>query len=195
MLPRNLFSIFTLLCLLVFIFAPIGDTADAKGITALNVAVLPVVNTDKYSDKKVIRVLEGKIARHFRYPYYETIEPEKVKNAVLTVDAIFEGKRKNYDEEFMRGISKNLAADIVVVAELKRVRSYIYTRWFGGDSYEKTEIVLYCYTYSLKDNKYDKVMVRGFDFDTEGVFSGLNVKVPELTDKMLDKILYKTIPE
>jgi hypothetical protein len=196
MFPRKFFAVVSLICLLVFIFVSLGaGISSATGITALNVAILPPVNTDKYADAKVIGIIQAKIARHFRYPYYEVLAPDKVCNAVSLLGSASEGKQKYYDEEFMRSVSQKLSADIVVVAELARVRSYMYTRRLGGDTYEKTEVVLHCYTYSVKDGKYNKVTVRSYNFDTVGVFSGLNTIVPDLTDKMLEKIPYRTIPE
>lgn len=176
-------------------FAPFR-TVCAYGITALNVAVLPPVITDKYASKADIKPVQAKITRHFRYPYYELVPAAKINDALLSLEADLKAK-KPYDEEVLKKVSEKLSADIVVIMELAKVRSYTYYRgWLHDEEvYLETDVVLNCYTYSAQTGKYHKAKAAVHNIDTLSVVRGLDVVLPELAAEALEKIPYKTIPD
>ncbi|MDR1702256.1 MAG: hypothetical protein LBR56_05730 [Sporomusaceae bacterium] len=183
--------ILTLFCFLAVL--SVINTTSAAGIEALNVAVLPPVNTDNYTNTKVIDAIQAKIKRHFRYPYYETMDERKVDAALF--ELTLQPGQRYCNKEAMRQLSQTLTADIVVAAELVRMRSHIFQRWWDDESdlFEETQVVLVCYTYRAQDDKYDAAEISAYKCDNVGVFSSLNYIVPHLTNDLLAKIPYKTI--
>lgn len=192
MRSRKFFAFFPLICFLVAFFVP--NVSFAAGIIPLNVAVLPAFNADK-AEGALVEKVQAKVIRHFRYPYYEIItDSDKTDKGFAAMNDAFKMKKKPYDEDVMRRIAQEMSADIVVMAELAKVRSRIYYSWrFDGDDYEETYVVLNCYTYAAQDGKYNKATVSDRNFDAINVLSGLDTAVPNLTDKLLEKIPYKTI--
>ena len=189
MLRKSIITLF----LFVF-FLPI-ICFSTQAFEPLEVVILPTYNTDKYfKDQETIDKMEYKLKRHFRYPYYELVTPENIKNAILALDPSLKNTNP-CDQTFLKNVADKTCADIVVILHIKRAYSCTYSIGiFNPEDIQETSVELYCYIYSVKDNYYNnfKKVLNKKDFPT--VHSGLDEVLPDLTDELIKKLPYKTIP-
>ncbi|MDL2280843.1 hypothetical protein LJC10_03170 [Selenomonadales bacterium OttesenSCG-928-I06] len=186
----------TIIILFVFAFCLPIMVSSICAFQPTSVVILPTYNTDKYfQDEEIISAMEYKLKRHFRYPFYELVTPENINNAMNSLD--YNLKEKNpYDREYLKGISEKTCADIVVILHLKKAYSYTYIRGIRNPEYiQDTYVELYCYIYNDKDNYYNKFHTGKNTTDWPNIHSGLDYVLPELTDELVKKLPYKTIPD
>lgn len=159
-------------------------------ITPLRVAVLPVINTANYRYLDDVQIIQDTIKKPFKYPYYKLVPAE-------TIDQIFQAslaQEKLTDEKAMAALAKKLSVDIVVVAELSKVRiNRLYSRWLD-DTFIDSDIVLVSYAYSAIDKKYDVIRATKRKRQPESIDTQAPVFFKELTEEILVKLPYKRIP-
>ena len=185
----------TIIILFVFAFCLPIMVSSIYAFQPTSVVILPTYNTDKYfQDAEIINNMEYKLKRHFRYPYYELVTPENIKSAITSLDP--ELKDINpCEQNFLKGIADKTCAEIVVILHLKKAYSYTYlVGIFNPDYIQDTYVELYCYIYNDKDNYYNKFKIVKNTKDYPNVHSGLDYVLPELTDELVKKLPYKTIP-
>jgi hypothetical protein len=157
------------------------------------VAVLPVINTEKYRYLDDIQIIQATIKKPFKYPYYTLIPTDTVEK---TTQAFLVDNRsvKLSDEKTMSALADKLSADIVVVVELSKVRiNRIYSPWLD-DTYIDSDIVLKGYTYSAADKKYNIFKATKSEREPESINTQASVFFKDLIEEILVKVPYKRIP-
>ena len=180
------------LCLLqlVGVISPLS----AWALPSYKVALLPAMDTAKYQEPAVLKLMDEKIAVKFKYPYYDRLPNNEVQAAIQNM--IFEKAASLYNEESMRSLSQTLSADIIIAVELAKARCInINSPFYVDNSYVDMDISVNAYIYSRKDNHYFTLTfgesgVKRMSIDTS-VYHAVN----RLMDKVNVALPYERIPK
>ena len=180
--------------LLLFIFAlPNSVFAFPK----YKVALLPIINTANLKDTEVSDLIEHKIHRKLRFPFYEFIPSSEIDGLLKTVNT--QNKLISPDQKTLSFVSQTLSADIVLAVEVVRARAdqqYTFSTWDENDqTIETIDVLLKYYAYSARDNQYYVIKAAKYTSEQLNFNSGLLYAVHTVTDDLLQKSPFKTIPE
>lgn len=191
---RSIKLYLTLVILFLFVFA-LPNSASA--FPKYKVALLPVINTAQVNNAEVSNLIQYKIHRKLRFPFYEFIPDTEITSAVTILNT-----KNGYivpDQNNLSLLSQTLSADIVLVVEIVRARADLQHSfsWWDEDeeTIETTDVLLKYYAYSVKDNKYYENKAAKFNSAPLNVNSGLIYAVDMVIDDLLKKIPFKTIPD
>lgn len=183
----------SMLILLVLIFSlPHSVSAFSK----YKVAVLPIINTENVKTTEISDLIQYKIQRKLRFPFYEFIPDTEIAAALKTL--IIRNGTILPDKNNLSFLSQALSADIVLVVEIKRARVDLqnhFSLWDRSDeTIETTDVLLKCYAYSAMDNQYYSMKAEKYNSEPVSTNSGLLPAITSVIDELLKKIPFTTIP-
>ena len=161
------------------------------------VALLPIINTANLKTTEVSDLITYKIHRKLRFPFYEFIPNSEVNRLLQTVST--QNQLISPDQKTLSFLSQTLSADIVIAVEVVRARAdqqYTFSSWDENDqTIETINVLLKYYAYSAKDNQYYFIKAAKYTSEQLNFNSGLLYAVQTVTDELLQKSPFKTIPE
>lgn len=160
------------------------------------VAVLPIINTENLKTTEVSDLIQHKIQRKLRFPFYEFIPNEEMIAALKTLTI------KNGSiipsQNNLSALSQTLSADIVLVVEISKARIDLqnhFSSWNDFDeTIETTDVLLKCYAYSTQDNQYYLMKAAKYNSAPVSTNSGLLHATDPVIDELLKKLPFTTIP-
>lgn len=161
------------------------------------VAVLPIINTENLKTTEISDLIQYKIQRKLRFPFYEFIPDTEISDALKTL-TVKNGKLIP-DKNNLSFLSQALSADIVLVVEITKARIDLqnhFSFWNDFDeTIETTDILLKSYAYSAQDNKYYFIKARKYNSAPVSTNSGLRSATDPVIDDLLKKLPFATIPD
>lgn len=187
---------YSALTILFFFLLALPNSAFA--FTKYKVALLPIINTANVKDAEVLDLLQYKIHRKLRFPFYEFIPDTEVTSGVKLLTM-----KKGHlvpDQHNLSFAAQSLSADIVVAVEVVRGQaelrnSFSFSRDDEGETIEDIDVLLKTYVYSAKDNQYYIIKAAKFDSAPLSINSGLLHAAGDVMDELLKKFPFETIPK
>jgi len=155
---------------------------------------LPVINTANLKDPQISNLLQHKIHRKLRFPFYEFLPDEEISSALKTstgATTVMVPNQKN-----LALLSQTLPADIVLAVEIVEAHDDLQNTFaFRADdkTIETTEVILRCYAYSAKDNHYFILKAERFNSVELSTTSDLFSAADIVSDELMQKIPFPTI--
>lgn len=170
---------------------------SASAFPQYKVALLPIINTATINNTEISDLILYKTHRKLRFPFYEFIPNTEITDAVkgLTIKNSY----SKPDQNTLSSLSQTLSADMVLVVEIVRARADLrnsFSLWRANDeTIETVDVLLKCYAYSVKDNKYYTMKATKFNTAPLNINSGLLHATEETMDELLKKLPFETIPK
>ena len=160
------------------------------------VALLPTLNTANLNTTEVSKLIEYKIHRKLRFPFYEFIPATESATALKMVTT--KHNLPIVDQGSLTLMSESLSADIVLIAEVIRAQSHLqnsFSLWHvSDDTIETIDVQLKLYAYSAKDDKYYIVKAQKYSSAPATANHTLQSTVDEAMDELLKQLPFETIP-
>lgn len=188
---RPINSYLTSVLLLLFIFAVPNS---ALAFPHYKVALLPTINTADLKATDLADLIQHKIHRKLRFPFYEFLSDIEIANA-QTILPLKNGSILPTQPNLML-ISQQLAADIVLVPEVVRGGVHVqhHFSFWNDETIETTDVLIKCYVYSTKDNQYYVAKAGKYNSAPLQANSGVLNATDPIIDELLKKLPFETIP-
>lgn len=161
------------------------------------VALLPTLNTANLNTTEVSKVIEYKIHRKLRFPFYEFIPATESATALKMVTT--KHNLPIVDQGSLTLMSESLSADIVLIAEVIQAQSHLqnsFSFWHvSDDTIETIDVQLKLYAYSAKGDKYYMVKAEKYSSAPVTVNHTLQSTIDEAMDELLKQLPFETIPQ
>lgn len=167
---------------------------SASAFPQYKVALLPVINTADLKTTEVADLLQHKVHRKLRFPFYEFVADTEITQALTALPT------KNGallpTQANLALISQQLSADIVVVTEVVRAGVQVHHHFslWNDETFETSDVLLKCYTYSNTDHQYYVVTAGKYNSAPSYGNSGVLAATAPLVDELVKKIPFATIP-
>ena len=189
MRSANFYIITTILFLLIFLLP-----TSASAFPKYKVALLPIINTENIKTTEISDLIQYKIHRKLRFPFYEFIPNTEITDAMKVLPIKNGSIIPNQSN--LAFLSKTLSADIILVVEINKARISLqnpFSLW-NDETIETTDVLLTCYAYSTKDNQYSLFKAGQSNSSSLSSNSGLLHATEPIIDELLKKLPFSTIP-
>ena len=184
------------LTIMILFLVILALPSSASAFPHYKVAVLPTINTADLKNTEISNLIEHKIHRKLRFPFYEIIPNIEIAYAIKALTTKNDSIIPN--QITLALLSQTLSADIVLVPEIIRARADLHhfsSVWGNDDeTIETTDVFLRCYAYSTKDNKYYIIKAEKYNSTLLNLTSGLLTATSQVIDELLKKLPFETIP-
>ena len=184
---------FYLTTIILFLLILVSPTS-ASAFPTYKVALLPIMNIENIRATEIPDLIEYKLHRKLRFPFYEFIPDAEIARALQTLPT-----KSGYiipNKDNLSLFAQTLSADIVLVVEINkaRIRQENSFSFWDDETIETTDVLLKCYAYSSADNQYYLLKAASFDSAALSANSGLLRATTPVIDELLKKLPFSTIP-
>lgn len=184
---------FYLTTIILFLFFLISPTS-VSAFPTYKVALLPILNTENITSTEIPDLIQYKLHRKLRFPFYEFIPDDGITRVLQTLPTKNGSIIPSKDN--LSFLSQTLSADIVLCVEINKARihqDHYFSLW-DDKTIETTDILLKFYAYSSADNQYYLLKAAKFNSAPLSANSGLLHATTPVIDDLLKKLPFSTIP-
>jgi|GEM_PF-5884969 len=184
------------LLLVIFFLVILTLPNSVSAFPKYKVTLLPIINTANIENTEAMRLIEYKIHRKLRFPFYEFIPDTEIASAISV--AATSNTLRFSEQSNLSLIAKPLSADIMLAAEIVKARSDLQHSFFlwnnNDETIENIHVLLIIYAYSVQDNKFYVMKAEKCTTVPLNANSGLLSAIDEVMDELLKKLPFTTIP-